>query len=195
MSVPILYFAYAYTDSFWFFYITTTAVIGFIIGLEIPFLTRIMQKYNLLRFNIANILSFDYLGALIATISFPFLLLPTLGVYQSSLVFGLANMTIVFILLKFFRKNIVKKYSKLMLATLIATISILTMIFFSNELLDHWDNSLYKHRIVYSKQTKYQNIIMTKNKNDIRLYLDGNLQFSLLMSIDTMNHWSMSLYR
>jgi spermidine synthase len=78
MSIPLLYFSYAYTEAFIYFYVVLTIVIGFLIGLEIPFLTRLMEDYNQLKFNIANILSFDYLGALIATVSFPFILLPFL---------------------------------------------------------------------------------------------------------------------
>ena len=44
--------------------------------------------------------------------------------------------------------------------------------------MEKWSQRLYSDRIVYSKQSKYQNIVMTKNKKDIRLYLNGNLQFS-----------------
>lgn len=49
---------------------------------------------------------------------------------------------------------------------------------FSNTLLKEWSNNLYSDRIVYSKETQYQNIVMTKHKQDLRLYLNGNLQFS-----------------
>ena len=42
----------------------------------------------------------------------------------------------------------------------------------------HWDQMLYEDRIVHSEQSRYQRIVLTKHKNDIRLYLDGNLQFS-----------------
>jgi spermidine synthase len=48
----------------------------------------------------------------------------------------------------------------------------------SNVLLSTWSNNLYTDRIVFSKETPYQNIVLTKDKDDIRLYLNGNLQFS-----------------
>lgn len=178
ISIPALYFAYAFTELFIPTYILFTIIIGFLIGLEVPFLTRLMQNYNQLKFNIANILSFDYLGALIATISFPFLLLPFFGVYQSSLIFGLVNMSIGFVVLWKFSDQFDQGLKNLKIITFLISICIISMIFFSKSVLKHWDNHLYADRVIYSEQTPYQKIVLTKNKDDIRLFLDGNLQFS-----------------
>lgn len=178
MSIPALYFAYAYTALFMPVYLFFTIAIGFLIGLEIPFLTRLMESYNQLKINIANILSFDYLGALIATLAFPFLLLPLFGVYQSSLLFGLINMSIGFVVLHIFSSemgNNVGRYRKI---TYLLTAVIILMIIFSGAALRHWDNALYEDRVVYSEQTRYQKIVLTKDRDDVRLFLDGNLQFS-----------------
>lgn len=180
ISIPLLYFAYAYTDAFLIFYLGLTIIIGFLIGLEIPFLTRLMQNYNQLKFNIANILSFDYLGALIATVSFPFILLPFFGVYQSSLIFGLVNMSIGFSVLWVFSSEIGKSAIILKKATLILTVIIISLIAFSKSMLSHWDNALYQDRIIFTEQSRYQKIVLTKHRADIRLFLDGNLQFSSL---------------
>ena len=38
-------------------------------------------------------------------------------------------------------------------------------------------DGLYRDSIILSKQTNYQKIIMTRHKDDIRLFIDGNLQF------------------
>lgn len=178
ISIPGLYLAYAYTNAFIPFYILFTAVIGFLIGLEIPFLTRLMQNYNPLKFNIANILSFDYLGALIATVSFPFFLLPFFGLYQSSLIFGLINMSICFVVLWVFANEIETGINKLTTITVILATIIAGMIVFSGHFLKHWDQRLYDDRVIFSKQSKYQRIILTKHRDDIRLFLNGNLQFS-----------------
>ena len=197
-SIPLLYFAYSVEHIFFPVYVILTMIIGFIIGLEIPFLTRLMENYNQLKFNIANILSFDYLGALIATISFPFLLLPIFGVYQSSLIFGLINMSIGFVVLWVFKKEIGSKVNKLKFITVILTSLIMAMIIFSSVTLHHWDNSLYEDRIIYSKQSRYQKIILTKHKNDIRLFLDGNLQFSSIDEYryhESLIHVPLSLHK
>ncbi len=177
ISIPLLYFAYAFTDAFVPLYIVLTIIIGFLIGLEIPFLTRLMERHDALKFNIANILSFDYLGALIATIAFPFVMLPFFGVYQSSLIFGLVNMSIGFVVLHVFAQD-VERSGRLKIATTMLTIALIAMMLSSGVALRTWDSRLYDDRVIFSKQTRYQKIVMTKFKDDIRLFLDGNLQFS-----------------
>jgi spermidine synthase len=178
ISVPALYLAYAYTELFILCYLFFTISIGILIGLEIPFLTRLMERYCTLKVNIANILSFDYFGALIATISFPFILLPFFGVYQSSLLFGLVNMSIGFIVLWAFSEEIGTHVLWLKRIAIVVSLFLIVMIFLSHRFLEHWDQSLYEDRIIVSEQSKYQRIILTKDRDDIRLYLDGNLQFS-----------------
>lgn len=178
ISIPALYIAYSVGELFIPCYILFTVLIGFFIGLEIPFLTRLMENYNRLQFNIANVLSFDYLGALIATVSFPFILLPFFGVYQSSLIFGLVNMSIGFVILWVFSDDIGKGRKPLLAASILLTAIIAGMLIFSASALKHWDNSLYADRIIHSEQTRYQKIVLTKDRDDIRLFLNGNLQFS-----------------
>lgn len=177
LCVPALYFSYAQGDLFFPAYFFFTISIGFLIGLEIPFLTRLMEAYHNLRVNIANILSFDYCGALIATVSFPFILLPFFGVYQSSLIFGLVNISIAIALILCFKNNL-EKIKGLKLLTILFSVILISMLVFSSSSLRHWDEMLYEDRVVHSEQSKYQRIVLTKSKNDLRLYLDGNLQFS-----------------
>ena len=178
ISIPLLYFTYTTTALFYPTYVLLTLCIGFLIGLEIPFLTRLMESYQVLKSNIANILCFDYLGALIATIAFPFFLLPVIGIYQSSLLFGLINMSIAGVVLYSYRKSLGKTVIKLQVLTAAMSLVILVMLVFSSQALKHWDQMLYNGRIVHSEQTPYQKITLTKGKNDLRLYLNGVLQFS-----------------
>jgi spermidine synthase len=178
ISIPLLYFTYTTTVLFYPTYVLLTLCIGFLIGLEIPFLTRLMESYQALKSNIANILSFDYLGALIATIAFPFFLLPVMGIYQSSLLFGLINMSIAAVVLYAYRKALGKTGKKLQFLASGMSLIILLMLVFSSQALKHWDQMLYNGRIVHSEQTPYQKITLTKSKDDLRLYLNGVLQFS-----------------
>ncbi len=179
ISIPLLYAAYAFTDSYSFFMVLLIVAIGILIGLEIPLLTRIMEEYYTLSVNISNILSVDYLGALIATMLFPFVLLPLLGTFRSSLFFGIINMGIGFMNLWCFSDKLKFSQRKIYKYATISVCLILTSLLVSSQfLIDNWSNSLYEDRIIYSKQTKYQKIVITHNKDDVRLYLDGNLQFS-----------------
>ena len=40
------------------------------------------------------------------------------------------------------------------------------------------DNKLYADEVIFSRQTRYQRIVLTKWKDDLRLFLNSHLQFS-----------------
>lgn len=179
LSVPLLYFSFAFFDYFQFTTLFLTSLVGLLIGLEIPLLSRLMSPYFALKDNLSNVLSVDYLGALIATLLFPFLLLPFLGIFKTSLFFGLINMSIGFSVLWFFSKSLnIEKRTALYLYSFSALTILITAFLFSQKLLGIWTDQMYDDRVVYSKETPYQQVVLTKSKEDIRLFLNGNLQFS-----------------
>ncbi len=182
-SVPLcyLYILYADFDGFNLFVFLLISVIGILTGLEVPLLTRILEHDYALKDNISNILSFDYLGALIATIAFPFFLLPFVGVFKSSLFFGLLNIIAGLITFLFFRNEIEIPKSRKVLMGLALT-SIVSIILFSivstRSFMTRWHNGIFKHPVIYSEQSSYQDITVTKTKDEFRLYLNGAIQFS-----------------
>jgi len=192
LSVPLLYLSYVSESLFMPTYVAMTLAVGFLIGMEIPFLTRLMESFQALKSNIANILTFDYIGALIATLAFPFFLLPVLGNYQSSLVLGTINLSIVLVLMHYFKGSLQGQKGKIKAFMILAFALLLAGIIFSQQALQHWDQSLYSGRIVHAEQTRYQKIVLTREKHDVRLYLNGNIQFS---SVDEYRyHESLVLY-
>jgi spermidine synthase len=179
MCIPVLYFIYAFTDLYVFSMIFLIFAVGILIGLEIPLLTRIMDKYYALKLNISNVLSLDYLGALVATLLFPFVLLPLLGTFRSSLFFGVINMGIGFMNLWCFWDRFDLKKRKVYLFYCVGVSAVLfILLFLSPLLLRSWSNHLYEDHILLSKQSKFQKIVLTKDQNDVRLFINGNLQFS-----------------
>lgn len=179
LSVPLLYFSFAYFNYFQFTILLLTSLVGLLIGLEIPLLSRLMSPYFVLKDNLSNVLSVDYMGALLATLLFPFLLLPFLGIFKTSLFFGLVNMSIGFSVLWFFSKSLkIEKKTTLYLYSFSALTVLITVFLFSQKLLGLWTEQMYDDRVVYAKETPYQQVVLTKSKEDIRLYLNGNLQFS-----------------
>ena len=66
-------------------------LIGILVGLEIPLLMRILKDRFQFRDLVAHVLTFDYLGALGASLLFPLLLVPHLGLVRSALLFGIIN--------------------------------------------------------------------------------------------------------
>jgi spermidine synthase len=179
ISVPFLYLLYATTNLYSVGMVVMILVIGVLIGLEIPLLTRILDAYYNLKINISNVLSLDYLGALTATLLFPFLFLPFWGTFKTSLFFGLVNMSIGFMNLWCFRSQLaVSRRRFYTIASTSVCLFLGAMFIFSHSLLKHWSGSLYQDRVILTRQTPYQRLVLTKYKEDLRLFIDGNLQFS-----------------
>ena len=61
----------------------------------------------------------------------------------------------------------------------VMVVLVLCICFAFSESILGWSESLaYQEKIIISKSSKYQRIVVTRNNDDIRLYLNGNLQFS-----------------
>ena len=179
LCVPVLYFAYMCEPVYYVVMFVLIMLIGTLIGLEIPLLTRIMEKYYDLRNNISNVLSLDYLGAFIATLAFPFLLLPLMGIFESSIFAGFLNLVVGIVNFYWFKDKItLKKRAKLRFWAVLILLLLGGFFICSKNLMKYWENNIFDDRVIFSQQTKYQKLIMTKNKEDIRLFIDGNVQFS-----------------
>ena len=183
LSVPILYYSFEWLSrtEYSFLMIFLTFLIGTLTGFEIPLLVRVMKMYYPLKVNLANVFSLDYFGALLATLIFPFFLLPYLGIFRTSLFFGLVNIILGWLILLVFHQGI-GKTSKIVLNTIsiLIPLGFLTLFVYAKPLLAKWDDQWFTHRIVFTKQTPYQNLVVTKNNEDIRLYINRIIQFSSL---------------
>src|SRR6266850_2391018 len=60
-------------------------------GASAPLLLRILKDVLDFKELVSRVLTFDYVGALIASLLFPLFLVPKLGLVRTSLVFGLLN--------------------------------------------------------------------------------------------------------
>lgn len=193
-SVPILYFTFEHltTIEYQIIMFGLTMLIGLLTGFEIPILIRILKTYYPLKSNLAYVLSLDYIGALIATLLFPFLLLPFVGTFLTSIIFGLVNIALGLFIYRFFTKQLsVEKKAKIEITALACILFFGVLAFYSNRLLNHWEDSFYTSRIIYSEQSPYQKLVLTKNKTDVRLYINRIIQFS---SIDEYRyHESLAL--
>jgi len=180
-SVPLLYFSFAYTNvtSFSVLMITLISLIGLLTGLEIPLLARILKDYYPIEINLSNVLSLDYLGALIATLLFPFLLLPLVGVFHSSLLFGLVNIGLGAYNLWSLRERLPQKgIRKYHLMTVASILFFVVLFFLASTLLARWNDRLFRDRIIHTQTTPYQTLVLTEGKGDLRLYIDRVIQFS-----------------
>lgn len=153
--------------------------IGILIGLEIPLMFSLLRKKSDGTVLLSRLLSLDYIGALIASILFPFVLLPQLGLIRSALVIGLANTLIACLMYTlFFEQLKSKKWIGLVVAC--AALLLGGELVFTGVITQKLEQGIYKDEVVYAEQTAYQKIVLTKFREDVRLFLNANLQFSSL---------------
>lgn len=173
----ILHFAFAATLNYYMVAFFIVATIGTLIGLEIPIVTRICNQYSSLRDAVANVLSFDYIGALLASLLFPLILLPYLGIMKTSFLVGLLNLSVALVNVRCFK---IKPVTAKLFYSLIFVVSavLLSGFYWSSNLTGFIEKMMYQDNIIFAKQTPYQKLVFTKWKKDYRLYINGNLQFS-----------------
>ncbi len=181
LSVPTAYWAFEHTSAggFQILVLGITFLIGMFTGLEIPLLARILKEYYPLRTNLANVLSLDYIGALMATLLFPFLLLPKMGLFRTAIGVGLLNILLGWIMLAMLKAHIparTKATLQWMAVALMTTLAIL--FYYSGPLLQAWQDSAYNHKVIWAKQTPYQHLAVTQKADDTRLYINRVIQFS-----------------
>lgn len=177
-SSLILFLSNIYTDIYALIMYTLIILIGIFVGLEIPILTRIIESNESnVQKNLANIFTFDYIGGLIGSIIFPIILFPKLGFITTTLLVGTINI-VVAILIIFKYKIYIEKYKSMKIIAIICLIIIICFLFVGGILANKIEEGLYRDDVILSEQTQYQKIVMTKHKDDMRLFLDGNLQFS-----------------
>ncbi|MDF4222478.1 polyamine aminopropyltransferase [Maribacter sp. M208] len=175
ISVPLLFYSFVSVNALALQIICLVIIllIGLLTGMEVPLLTFVSNEVDF-KNNLSNVLSLDYIGGLIATLLFPFILLPFVGLYYSSLIFGIIN-----ILLGLVLNHFLLEKSKKTLVLGIASMTVLViLVVFGGKFLKIWDQAIYKNPIVLNEQTPYQKIVVTKKKEDVRLYLNRVIQFS-----------------
>lgn len=178
MSAPMLFFAFGEAPNlFRPVLYTTVLAIGVLVGLEIPLMVRILKETAELRDLIARVLTFDYLGALAASLMFPILLVPHLGLVRTSLLFGLANAAVGLWSTWLFAP-LIGSTRDLRIKAVVA-ILILTVGFASADFLtDMAEASVYADPVILARQTRYQRIVLTRAGKNFQLFLNGHLQFS-----------------
>ncbi|WP_409252351.1 polyamine aminopropyltransferase [Bacillus sp. SCS-153A] len=164
------------SDAFFLYAVTT--IVGALTGVELPILIRKANEIGeTLNRSTARVLFSDYAGGLIGGLLFVFLLRPQLGLVKTAFVVALVNVIVAIWLMFYFRDEIrsVKKHGT---AGILVFIFLLSGVFWGEEMAFSFEQKLYRDPIVHSENTNYQQIILTKEQGDLRMFLDGQLQFS-----------------
>jgi spermidine synthase len=176
-SAAALFFGFAWLSSVRPLLFGILLVVGTLVGLEIPLLMRIGRQGHTLKDLVARVLAFDYLGSLAASVLFPLLLLPHLGLVRTSLVFGLMNAAVALWGVHAFREQL--RHPARLRAQALVVLGVLGVGLWSGKRLeDLGEASLYEMPVLYSHKTPYQRLTLTRWQDDVRLYIDGNLQFA-----------------
>ncbi len=176
-SAAILFLLFEHVYSFrvlLYFLVTLT---GILVGIEIPLLLRILKDRFEFKDLVSQVFTFDYIGALFASLLFPLILVPYLGLVKTGFMFGILNTLVALWLLYTIQDDM--PAVKLHRATAILVLIGLTFAFiYSERIVSIAEADSYQGQIIYAKSTPYQRIVLTKQQHDLRLYLNSNLQFS-----------------
>ena len=173
----VLYAAYSVTENYYLVALALIAAISILAGLEIPLVTRLLEGTRGLKHSLSDVLAFDYLGALVASLAFPLVLVPWLGLQRTAFAVGLVNLGVAVVLLTRFAPRLVGP-TRLKLLSLGVGATLLAGFLWSSSLTHLFEQYLYQDEIVHAEQTPYQRIVLTQRNRDLRLFLNGSIQFS-----------------
>ncbi|MDP7035502.1 MAG: polyamine aminopropyltransferase [Planctomycetota bacterium] len=176
-SALVLFLAFTQLAGFQIILYSLVGAIGILVGLEIPILLRILKEELPFRDLVSRVLSLDYLGALAASLLFPLWLVPRVGLIRTSLLFGIANLAVAVWAYHLFRGRLIRS-AWIGIQAHVVLVGLLVLFAFSPQLTRVVEGLFYQDPVVHVRTTPYQRIVLTRSGQDVRLYLNGHLQFS-----------------
>jgi len=176
-SAALLFTAFEFVESFRALLYGQVCLTGILVGLEIPILMRLLKTHFNFRDLVSQVFTFDYIGALIASLLFPMVLVPHLGLIRSAFLFGICNVLVALWTLHLFRKDM--PWAKVhQSSAVMALVALVGGFIYSENILSFAESTTFPDKVIYAKSTPYQRMVLTKADKDLRLFLNGNLQFS-----------------
>ncbi len=183
LSALALYAAFAWLDLYEPAMLLLAAGVGLLVGCEIPLLMALLQRVRRQEAgqSVADLLAADYLGAVVAGVSFPLLMLPLLGQIDTALAVGALNLCagiVVLWLLGAELSTAARRGLSVALGVVLAILGVAAALAGRFEVSAR--QALYDDPIVEEVRTPYQDIVLTKSLagGDVRLFINGDLQFS-----------------
>ncbi|QDU97389.1 polyamine aminopropyltransferase [Lignipirellula cremea] len=177
-SAPLLFVCFAKLTMFRVALYGVVLAVGILVGLELPLLMRILRDRLQFKDLVSRVLTFDYIGALAASLAFPLFLVPTLGLVRTSLMFGILNGMVGMWGTWVLDREISGSLLFLRLRG-VGVLLLLTIGLIKADSFTTWvEDQLYDQPVVYSATSSYQRIVVTQGGEVFRLFLDGNLQFN-----------------
>lgn len=178
-SAPFLFYVFAYADAFRVLLYGTVVVIGALVGIELPLLMRILENELDFKELVAKVLTFDYLGALLGSLLFAIVLMPTLGLVRTSLLFGMLNGAVALMTTWVLGDLIYRPIRWRLRAKGVLLLVALAVAFVGSDRLTRFaERELYDDRVIFAEQSRYQRVVLTHGALGVQLFLNGNLQFA-----------------
>ena len=168
--LPQLYIVIQYTLAF---------TVGLLIGYEIPLVMRINEETEPdMRFNLAQVLKMDYVGALVGALLWTFLLVRYLSIDRISFVLGLVTIASSVLCYFLYRRRLARPRARV-LEIFGGAVLVIVGLIIGRDLTLKAEQFLYRDPIVTSLTSPFQHIILTKNRSgNLRCYINGHLQFN-----------------
>ena len=174
----VLFIANAFMPgAFRFLLYSLVLLVGTLVGLEIPLVMRILRRNVALKELVSQVLTFDYLGALVVSLAFPLVLVPQLGLVRTGLLFGLMNAAVAVWALWLFRHEL-RHFKTHALACGLTLAALAAGFAGAGHITTLAEDHFYQDRIVFTATTPYQRIVVTAGRSGHKLFLNGNLQFA-----------------
>ena len=176
-SAPLLFATFSAGASFRVVLYGLVTVVGTLVGLEIPLLLRIMKDQLEFKDLVSRVLTFDYLGALFASLLFPLVLVPQLGLVRTALLFGLLN-AVVGLWSTWLLEPLLANPWRLRVKGALASVLLVVGFALGDVMTSFLEEQLYHDEIVHAASTPYQRVVVTRGHRGMSLFLNGNLQFA-----------------
>ncbi len=156
-------------------------LVGTLVGLEIPLVMRILKRQFSHRYAlkdlVSQVLTFDYLGALVVAVAFPLVFVPQLGLVRTGVFFGLLNAAVAVWALWLFRGEL--RAWRAHAWACAGVVLALSVAMAQAGWLTTWaEDRYYGDDVVVRESSAYQRVVLTQGDAGLRLFLNGNLQFS-----------------
>lgn len=178
VSAPLLFFSFAAAGWFQVILYGVVFVIGTLVGLELPLLMRIVKDQLDFKELVSRVLTFDYVGALIASILFPIFFVPKMGLVRTSLLFGMLNAAVGLWATWFLQPLLPRGVVSLRIRAGFVLLLLLVGFIKADRLTSLAEERLFNDDVVYTQTTPYQRIVVTRGKAGFNLFLNGHLQFA-----------------
>lgn len=150
---------------------------GTLVGLEVPLLLRILKSHMEFKELVARVLTVDYVGSLAASLLFPLLFVPRLGLVRTSLLFGLLN-ALVALWSTFLLRDVLRRTLGLRIRCVIVLFLLTLGLIFGEYITSVSEEGMYADDVILTRTSPYQRIVLTRGHASFQLFLNGNLQFS-----------------